>query len=142
MKLKFTKLSDYAITPAYQTSGASGFDFQSTEKVTISPGETKLISTGIAVAVPEGFELQVRPRSGLSAKTGLRVVNSPGTCDADYRGEIKVILQNTGTLPYTINISDRIAQGVICPVIKVEFEEVEELEQTERGECGFGSTGK
>jgi dUTP pyrophosphatase len=141
MKINTKKLHPLAIIPKYQTQQAAGFDFHTTEPVTVMPGETKLVPTGLAVAVPEGFELQVRPRSGLSAKTGIRVANAPGTVDSDYRGEIKVILHNTGEVPFFISVGDRIAQGVICPVFRAEFEEVEELGQTERGAGAFGSTG-
>jgi dUTP pyrophosphatase len=105
------------------------------------PGETMIVSTGLAVQLDRGTELQVRPRSGLSAKTKIRVGNSPGTIDEDYRGEIKIILDNIGHLPYTIYFGDRIAQGVICPVIRANFEVVDELTDTERGAGGLGSTG-
>lgn len=156
MKLKIKKLHPDAVLPKYQTKGASGFDFHALEDTIVLPGETKLVKTGLAVAVENGYELQVRPRSGLSLKTPLRVANAPGTVDADYRGEVCIILTNTleplmkGYTPEEddrqtfsfIKKGDRIAQGVICPVLQVEFEEVEELDSTERGAGGYGSTGK
>jgi len=126
--------------PQYQTKGASGFDFHSIEEIEIKPKQTVLIPTGLAFKIPEGYEMQIRPRSGVSFKTGLRVVNSPGTLDSDYTGEAKIIMQNTGDETFLINFGDRIAQGVICPVIQVKFDETENLEETERGEKGFGST--
>ncbi len=140
MKVKIKKLADTAITPEYQSKGASGFDFHSVEDVIIDRGQTELISTGLAMSIPEGFELQIRPRSGLSLKTGLRVANSPGTIDSDYRGEIKIIIHNNSNRAEQISIGDRIAQGVVVPIKQVEFDEGE-LDETERGEDGFGSTG-
>lgn len=146
VKVNIKKLHTDAIIPKYQTSGASGFDFHALEDVHLEPGETKLVKTGLSFEIPEGYELQVRPRSGLSLSTGLRVANSPGTCDSDFRGEVCVIMNlspvNGFNIPYTIKKNDRIAQGVICPVIKVEFEETEELKQTNRNIGSFGSTGK
>jgi len=136
------RLSAQAVLPQYQSSGASGFDFHASENVTLEPGETKLVPTGLAFEVPRGQELQVRPRSGLSLKTKLRIPNSPGTVDADYRGEVKIIMENTGDAAHFIQVGDRIAQGVICPVIQVQLEEVQELSNTARGEGGFGSTNK
>lgn len=141
MNIKVTTLNQRAEIPIYQSSGAAGFDFHATNSVLIMPGETQLVETGLAFAIPEGLELQVRPRSGISAKTGIRVANAPGTVDADYRGEVKIILTNTGNLPYTVNVGDRVAQGVICPVYQAEFEYVPELDETSRGSGGFGSTG-
>ena|ERR1700676_1508124 len=154
MKLQIKKLNPDAVIPKYGTIGASGFDLVAVEDVTIEPGETKLVKTGLAVAVPSGFELQVRPRSGLSLKTGLRVANSPGTVDSDYRGEVAVIMTNTSSetggeqtflralsSTITINKGDRIAQGVICPVVQVEFDVVDILDDTVRGSGGYGSTG-
>jgi dUTP pyrophosphatase len=140
-KIEITKVNENAVVPSYQTISAAGFDFHSVVSELIMPGETKLIGTGLAFAVPEGLELQVRPRSGISAKTGIRVANAPGTVDADFRGEVKIILTNTGNLPYTVNVGDRVAQGVICPVYQAEFCIVDSLESTERGDKGFGSTG-
>jgi dUTP pyrophosphatase len=140
-KMKIVLLHPKAVIPKYQTEGAAGFDLHAVEHYILTPGETILVSTGIAVAVPKGFELQIRPRSGLSLKTGLRVANAPGTVDEDYRGEIKVIMQNTSNETAFIAAGDRIAQGVVCPVVQVEFEAVTELDETERGSNGFGSTG-
>ena len=162
MKLEIKKLHEDAIIPEYKTSGSAGFDFhaiavpddESTFNVSessqdgkiqarairIEPGERFLVKTGLAVAVPEGFELQVRPRSGLAIKSGISVVNSPGTVDSDYRNEVGVILINHGSETFNIENGDRIAQGVIAKVEQVEFDEVEELDSTER-KGGFGSTG-
>ena len=129
--------------PSYATSGASGLDLIAavTGELTIKPGERKLISTGIRVAVPPGYEAQVRPRSGLALKCGIGVVNSPGTIDSDYRGPVQVIVINHGAEPYTIRRGDRIAQMVICPVVKAKLVEVSELPETARSEGGFGHTG-
>lgn len=140
-KVKIKKLNDFARVPEYQSSGAAGFDLHSTEDMVIMPGDTKLIGTGLAFELEPDVELQVRPRSGLSAKTGIRVANSPGTIDSDFRGEVKVILHNTGTHPFTVSVGDRIAQGVIVPVLRAVFEE-SDLSETERGSGAFGSTGK
>lgn len=140
-KVKIKFLHDFAITPKYQSSGAAGFDLHSIDDMVIMPGDTKLIGTGLAFELEPDVELQVRPRSGLSAKTGIRVANSPGTVDSDYSGEVKIILHNTGTHPFTVSVGDRIAQGVICPVFRAVFEEVSELTETARGSSGFGSTG-
>jgi dUTP pyrophosphatase len=144
MKVQIKKLSPDAVIPEYKTSGASGFDLVALEDIEILPGETKMIKTGLAFSVPEGFELQVRPRSGTSLKTPLRVANSPGTVDSDYRGECCVIMTNTSKMLITqcIKKGDRVAQGVICPVVRAEFEVVEDLSETVRGAGGFGSTGK
>jgi dUTP pyrophosphatase len=141
-KVKIKKLNENATIPKYQTFGAAGFDFHATEHKVIMPGETVLVGTGLSIELPVLTELQVRPRSGMSLKTKIRVSNSPGTIDEDFRGEIKIILDNIGHLPYTVNIGDRIAQGVVSPVIQVIFEEVEELSDTTRGAGGFGSSGK
>lgn len=141
VNVKIKKLVPEAIVPSYQSTQAAGFDFHSVDSVVIMPNETKLVGTGLSFEVPDGLELQVRPRSGLSAKTGIRVSNSPGTVDSDFRGEVKVILHNTGIIPFTVNTGDRIAQGVISPVYQANFEVVEELNETERGANGFGSTG-
>lgn len=142
MKLKVKKLHPNAVIPKYSTTGAAGFDLVAIRDTYLYPGMTTLIDTGLSFEVPVGYELQIRPRSGMSAKTKIRVANSPGTIDSDFRGEVKVILDNTGNGGYQIKIGDRIAQAVLVPVVQAEFEEVEELEQTERGEGGFGSTGK
>lgn len=145
MKVKIKKLHPDAVIPKYAKDGDSGFDFVALEETEIYPGETKLVKTGIAVEIPVGFELQVRPRSGTSLKTPLRVANAPGTVDSGYRGECCVIMTHIGAYdvnPFIIKKGDRIAQGVICPVIRAEFELVEELSDSERGSGGFGSTGK
>lgn len=151
MKIRIKKLHPDAVVPKYATNGSSGFDLVALEDVTIQPGQTKLIKTGLAVDVGPGYEMQVRPRSGLSLKTNLRVANSPGTVDADYRGEVCVIMENTiNVLNYPsgsngvaiIKKGDRIAQGVICPVMQADIEVVEYLDETDRGAGGFGSTGK
>lgn len=129
--------------PQYMTEGSSGMDlFASLEKeVTLAPGERRLISTGISVAIPEGFEGQIRPRSGLAIQKGIGIVNGPGTIDADYRGEIGVLLINFGKEPFTIRHGDRIAQMVISQVIRATLEEVDDLPTTRRQEGGFGHTG-
>ena len=142
MKLKIKKLNKDAIIPAYQTSLAAGFDLHSIEDCIIKPMERKLIKTGLAFEIEEGYEVQIRPRSGLAFKHGITVLNSPGTIDADYRGEIMVLLINLGSEEFEIKKGERIAQAVVSPVVQAEFEEVEELSQTKRGEGGFGSTGK
>ena len=110
--------------------------------IEISPNSSKLIPTGISVAIEEGYEIQIRPRSGLAAKSNISVLNTPGTIDSDYRGELKVILFNHGTIKFVVNNNDRIAQMVLSPILKVNFEEVDELPETVRGTGGFGSTGK
>lgn len=127
--------------PSYATVGSAGMDIVSNIDIIIEPFTTALIPTGLRVSIPMGFELQIRPRSGLSASTGIRVANSPGTIDSDYRGEIKVILENTKSIAFGIRKGDRIAQAILCPYFKVKWESVESLDQTERGEGGFGSTG-
>ena len=142
MKLKIKKLNPKAIIPAYQTPLSAGFDLHSIEDCVIKPMERKLIKTGLAFEIEEGYEVQIRPRSGLAFKYGITVLNSPGTIDADYRGEIMVLLINFGSEEFEIKKGDRIAQAVVMPVVQAEFEEVEELSQTRRGEGGFGSTGK
>ena len=143
MNIKVKKLYKDVVLPEYKTSGAAAFDFESMIDIIINPNETKIIPTGLAFEIPDGYELQVRPRSGLSAKTKLRVSNSPGTIDSDYRGEVCIILDNISSQDsYTINKGERIAQGVISKVEKITFEEVKELSETERGAKGFGSTGK
>lgn len=131
--------------PAYETSHSAGVDLRAAvaedEPVTIPPGEWRLIPVGIAIALPDGFEAQVRPRSGLAAKHGISCVNTPGTIDADYRGEIRVNLINHGKVDFNVKRGDRIAQMIIAPVIQAAWEVAEELDETERGEGGFGSTG-
>ena len=130
--------------PAYQTAGAAGCDVCAflSEDFVLKAGERALIPTGVKIAIPEGFEIQVRPRSGLAAKNGITVLNTPGTIDSDYRGEIKVILVNLGKDDFVIKNGERIAQLVVSPVTRGIFMEVKQLDETERGEKGFGSTGK
>ena len=144
VKLLIKKLQKNIILPEYKTDGSSGMDLMANveQTVKILPGEKKMISTGIMVAIPEQYEIQIRPRSGLAAKNGISVLNTPGTIDSDYRGEIKVILINHGKDIFEIKKNDRIAQMVVCPIIKVELEEVESLPETVRGKGGFGSTDK
>ncbi len=129
--------------PSYATPGSAGFDLRAAveDKVVLEPGERALIPTGIILEIPEGYEGQVRPRSGLAVNKGVTVLNSPGTIDSDYRGEIKVILINLGKEKVEIKRGDRIAQLVISPVVKADIEEVEDLSETLRGSGGFGSTG-
>ncbi len=141
LKIKVLKLSPSAIIPEYKHSGDSGLDLYSIEKQTLLPGETKLIHTGIAIELPNGFEAQIRPRSGLALKHSITVLNTPGTVDASYRGEIGVILINHGTNSFIVSKEMRIAQMVITPVIQAEIETVAELNMTSRGDGGFGSTG-
>ncbi len=145
MKVKIKRLphaKDLPL-PYYATEQASGFDLMAAveEPVIIKPMERKAIPTGIAIELPEGFEAQIRPRSGLALKYGITLLNSPGTVDADYRGEIKVVLINLGQEEFVVRRGDRIAQMVICPVVRVMLEEAQELTPTERGPNGFGSTG-
>ena len=131
--------------PRYETSGAAGMDLIAAlgegEAMVLQPGERALVPTGLAIALPAGFEAQVRPRSGLAAKNGVTVLNSPGTIDCDYRGEVKVVLINHGREPFTIERGTRIAQMVVAPVTQAMFREVESLDETARGAGGFGSTG-
>ncbi|MCR9179102.1 MAG: dUTP diphosphatase [Erythrobacteraceae bacterium] len=127
--------------PAYATSGAAGMDVVSAEDVVIAPGARHAVATGLALAIPQGYEIQVRPRSGLALKHGITVPNTPGTIDSDYRGELKVILINHGTEPFTIARGDRVAQLVLAPVVQAAWDEVAELDVTDRGAGGFGSTG-
>ena len=132
--------------PAYQSAHAAGLDLLAavpeSAPLTLAPGKQALVPTGLAIALPEGFEAQVRPRSGLAAKHGVTVLNSPGTIDADYRGEIQVILINHGTGPFTIRRGERIAQMVIAPVVQATLVPTASLNQTDRGSGGFGSTGR
>lgn len=127
--------------PAYATDGAAGMDVVSAEDVTLAPGARHAVATGLALAIPAGFEIQVRPRSGLALKHGITVPNTPGTIDSDYRGELKVILINHGGEPFQIRRGDRVAQLVLAPVTRAGWLEVEELDDTARGAGGFGSTG-
>ena len=144
VKLLIKKLDKNIILPEYKTKGSSGMDLTANikESILLSAGKITIIPTGIAVSIPLGHELQIRPRSGLAAKNGIGVLNAPGTNDADYRGEVKVILINLGGEDFQIKPNDRIAQMVLCPVLKADLEIVEDLPNTIRGKGGFGSTGK
>ena len=128
--------------PAYATAHAAGMDVVAAESVTLAPGGRHAVATGFAIAIPEGFEVQVRPRSGLALKHGITCLNTPGPIDADYRGEVKVILANLGAEPFEVVRGERIAQLVPAPVLRADFNVVESLGQTERGAGGFGSTGR
>ena len=127
--------------PAYATPGAAGMDVAAAEDIDLHPGKRHAVATGFALAIPEGYEVQARPRSGLALKHGITLANTPGTIDADYRGELKIILVNLGSEPFAINRGDRIAQLVLAPVVLAKWEEAEVLEDTTRGHGGFGSTG-
>lgn len=128
--------------PEYATPGSSGVDLCSTMYCMIKPGEQSLIPTGIKLAIPEGYEAQIRPRSGLALNHKITIPNSPGTIDADYRGEVMVLLKNNGDEPFTLRFGDRIAQMVFVPVARAKFEPVKSLDETQRGAGGFGSTGR
>ena len=143
IKVKIVNKSAYPV-PAYATELSAGMDLKAniTEPVTIASLERAMVPTGIYIELPEGYEAQIRPRSGLAAKFGVTVANAPGTVDADYRGEVKVILVNLSKDPFVINPGERVAQMVIAKYEKIEWEEVEELGDTERGDGGFGSTGR
>ena len=143
VKVLIKKLSSEVKSPSYKTNGASGMDLIAFVKkpIKILPGETNLVPTGISIAIPEGYEIQIRPRSGLAAKNQITVLNTPGTIDSDYRGELKIILINHGKKEFIINNNDRVAQMVLTPVSKIELKEVEMLTNTNRGKGGFGSTG-
>ena len=142
-KILIKKLHSDVNLPAYETSGSSGMDLQAyiSEEIILKPGERKLIPTGLSIAIPENLEIQIRPRSGLAYKKGISVVNTPGTIDSDYRGEIKVLLINLGKENFIIKKFERIAQMVVCPITKVVLCETNDLPDTIRGEGGFGSTG-
>jgi len=127
--------------PAYATEGAAGMDVVSAEDLDLGAGQRHAVATGLALAIPHGYEIQVRPRSGLALKHGISVPNAPGTIDSDYRGELKVILINHGTESFSIRRGDRVAQLVLAPVTRGTWLEVDSLEETQRGEGGFGSTG-
>jgi dUTP pyrophosphatase len=137
------RLSKNIPLPKYETGGSSGMDLAANidQTVEILPGKSAIIPTGLAVSIPKNYELQIRPRSGLAAKSQISVLNTPGTIDADYRGELKVILINLGEKKFKIEKGLRIAQMILCPVIKAVLKEVNELKETERGSGGFGSTG-
>ena len=143
-KVLIKRLSSKVELPKYKTEGSSGLDLMAfiEKSIKLNPKESILVPTGISVAIAEDLEIQIRPRSGLAAKSNISVLNTPGTIDSDYRGEIKVILFNHGNNEFIINNKDRIAQMVLAPIIKAEFEQVNELPDTIRGEGGFGSTGK
>ena len=142
-KIQIKKLSNSVLFPKYETPGSSGMDIAAyiEKNIIIHPGEKALVSTGFSISIPVGYEVQIRPRSGLAAKKNITVLNTPGTIDADYRGEIKVILINLGKEKFIIENGDRIAQMVVCPVVQADLEEVKELSSTGRGSDGFGSTG-
>jgi len=144
IKVLVKKLNPKAELPKYKTEGSSGMDLMALIEypITIKSQNSALIPTGLSIAIPEDTEIQIRPRSGLAAKSNISVLNTPGTIDSDYRGEIKIILFNHGKEDFTVNNNDRIAQMILMPVLKAEFEEVEELPKTVRGSGGFGSTGK
>ena len=143
-KVLIKRLSSKVELPKYKTQGSSGLDLMAfiEKSIKLNPKESVLVPTGISIAIEKDLEIQIRPRSGLAAKSNISVLNTPGTIDSDYRGEIKVILFNHGNNEFIINNKDRIAQMVLAPIIKAEFEEVDELPDTTRGEGGFGSTGK
>ena len=144
VKILVKKLDSRVKLPSYKTIGSSGMDLMAlTDKpITILPKKSYLVPTGISVAMPKNYEIQIRPRSGLAAKNNISVLNTPGTIDSDYRGEIKIILFNHGSDEFLINNGDRIAQIVLMPVHKIDFEEVDNLPDTVRGKGGFGSTGR
>jgi len=147
IEVRITRLThgDDLPLPSYQTAHAAGLDLLAAvpamDPVILAPGERSLVPTGIAIALPDGYEAQVRPRSGLAARHGLTVLNSPGTIDADYRGEIQVLLANFGNAPVAITRGTRVAQLVIAPVVRAQISEVASLDKTQRGSGGFGSTG-
>ena len=143
-KILIKKLDTTVELPAYKTDGASGMDLMAfiKEPITLKPNSSCLIPTGLSVAFSKDFEIQIRPRSGLAAKNSIGILNTPGTIDSDYRGELKVILFNHGNNDFLINNKDRIAQMILTPVVKMDLEETDNLPETIRGEGGFGSTGK
>ena len=144
IKVLVKKLNPKAKLPKYKTEGSSGMDLMALieNPIKIKSQNSALIPTGLSIAIPEDTEVQIRPRSGLAAKSNISVLNTPGTIDSDYRGEIKIILFNHGNKEFTVNNNDRIAQMILMPVLKAEFEEVEDLPKSVRGSGGFGSTGK
>ena len=144
VKVFIKKLNSSAKLPSYKTSGASGMDLMACIEKTINlePGKSCLVPTGLSVAFPKEYEIQIRPRSGLAAKNNISVLNTPGTIDSDYRGELKIILFNHSKVNFTINNNDRVAQMILTPIIKMELEESNNLPDSIRGEGGFGSTGK
>ena len=144
IKVIIKKLDSSVQLPTYKTDGASGMDLMAhiEKPINLEPGKSCLVPTGLSVAFPEKYEIQIRPRSGLAAKNNISVLNTPGTIDSDYRGELKIILFNHGNENFKINNNDRIAQMVLTPIIKMELEETDKLPESIRGEEGFGSTGK
>ena len=142
IKVKILREASTIAIPGYATSGSSGVDLCSTMYCIIKPGEQALIPTGIKLAIPEGYEAQIRPRSGLALNKKITITNSPGTIDSDYRGEVRVLLKNEGDEPFTLIFGDRIAQMVFVPVVRAVFEDVKTLDDTPRGSGGFGSTGR
>ena len=143
IKILIKRLSEQVSLPKYETVGSSGMDLSANidAKINIEPGKTAIIPTGLALSIPKGFEVQIRPRSGLAAKQKISVLNTPGTIDSDYRGEIKVILINLSQESFKVEKGLRIAQMVVCPVVQAQLKEVNDLNETERGKGGFGSTG-
>ena len=144
VKVLIKKLNPSVQLPSYKTGGASGMDLMAfiEKPINLEPGKSCLVPTGLSVAFPEEYEIQIRPRSGLAAKNSISVLNTPGTIDSDYRGELKIILFNHGSKKFLINNNDRIAQMVLTPIIKMELVETNELPESIRGKGGFGSTGK
>ena len=144
VKILIKKLNPKVKLPKYKTDGSSGMDLMAflSKPISIMPQKSELIPTGLSIAIPDNTEVQIRPRSGLAAKNNISVLNTPGTIDSDYRGELKVILYNHGSEEFIVNNDDRIAQMILVPIIKATFEEVENLPETIRGDGGFGSTGK
>ena len=143
VKILVKKFDKNIKLPAYKTSGSSGMDLMAyiKNKITINPGKIALVPTGIAVAIPKNYEIQIRPRSGLAANKGISVLNTPGTVDSDYRGEIKIILINLSKKSFVVKSGDRVAQMILCPVVKAKLKVVKDLPKTIRGKGGFGSTG-
>ena len=144
VKVLIRKLNPSVKLPSYETNGASGMDLMAfiEKPINLKPGKSCLVATGLSVAFPSKYEIQIRPRSGLAAKNNISVLNTPGTIDSDYRGEIKIILFNHGTQNFVINNNDRVAQMILTPVVKMELEETSVLPKSIRGRGGFGSTGK
>ena len=144
VKVLIKKLDPSVKLPEYKTTGASGMDLIAfiREPLELKPQMSCIVPTGLAIAFPENYEIQVRPRSGLAAKNSISILNTPGTIDSDYRGEIKVIIHNHGNKNFIINNGDRIAQMILCPIVKMKLEESIDLPKTIRGQSGFGSTGK
>ena len=143
-KVLIKKLDPLVKLPSYKSEGASGMDLMAfiKDQINIKPKTSSLIPTGLSIAFPKEYEIQIRPRSGLAAKNNISVLNTPGTIDSDYRGELKVILYNHGKTEFIVNNNDRIAQIILTPILKINFEETDELPKTIRGQGGFGSTGK